>query len=286
MKARALALPLSVGVAVLVVLPSVMTLALAFTHYDGLRAPEWAGLANFRRLIADPIFRTALWNSLVFVAIAVPLRVLAALGLALLYARRRRGTSVGRVAAYIPTVVPDIAYGLLWLWVFNPVFGPLAAVARALGFDAAGLLLSPWGARSAIVVMTLFQIGEGFVVALAVRQSLPAELYELAEIDGARPLWTFRRVTLPLMAPALVLLAARDVAFSFQASFVPALVVTDGGPFYATTFLPLHTYRNAFEFFRFGYASAMTVTMQLVTMVTIGVQVVAARRWMGAARQT
>jgi multiple sugar transport system permease protein len=273
-----MAAPLFVAVAVLVAVPAVITLGLAFTHYDGLSAPRWAGLANFTKLVRDDIFWTALWNSLIFVAIAVPLRLAAVLGTSLLYARRRRGVGGQRAIIYLPTVVPDISYALLWLWVFNPLYGPLPLLAGALGLPVTEWLLGPWSARIAIVVMSLFQIGEGFVVALAARHDIPRELYELSEIDGARPLWTFRRVTLPLMVPALALLAARDIVFSFQVNFVPALILTKGGPFYATTFLPLYTYRNAFEFLRFGYAAAMTLVMYLVTLGMVGAQLAVVRR--------
>jgi multiple sugar transport system permease protein len=195
-----------------------------------------------------------------------------------LLARRRAGAGVGRAAVYLPSVVPDVAYALLWLWVFNPLYGPLGAVLRALGLPSGAMLLHPWGARAAIVIMTAFQIGEGFIVALAARRAIPAELYELAALDGARPWWILRRVTMPVMAPVLVLLVARDVALSFQANFVPAYVLTNGGPFYATTFLPLYTYQTAFGFFRFGYAAAMTIVMFVVTLAMIGVQAFAFRR--------
>jgi multiple sugar transport system permease protein len=275
-----MAVPLFAAAAVLVVLPALMTLGLAFTDYDGLSSPRWSGLANFRRMIGDDLFWTALWNSLIFAAIAVPLRLGVALGTSLLYARRSRGVGAERAAVYLPSVVPDISYALLWLWVFNPLYGPLPLLAGMLGFPVTEWLLGPWSARFAIVIMSLFQVGEGFVVALAARNDIPNDLYELAAIDGARPLWMFRRVTLPLMAPVLTLLAARDIVYSFQANFVPALVLTDGGPFYATTFLPLYTYRNAFEFFRFGYAASMTLVMYLVTLVLVGVQLrVVRRRW-------
>lgn len=276
---RRLAAPLLVAALILVVFPALMTLALAFTHYDALRAPRWAGLANFRALVSDSLFWTALWNSLIFVAMAVPLRLGAATGVALLYSRRRRGTAAGRALAYLPTVVPDISYALLWLWVFNPLYGPLNLALGALGLPTTSWLLSAWGARTAIVVMSLFQIGEGFIVALAARHDIPLELYELAAVDGAGPVRTFRRITLPYLAPTLVLLAARDVVFAFQSNFVPALVLTNGGPRYATTFLPLYTYQNAFEFLRLGYASAMTLVMYVVTAAMVGVQLLAVRRW-------
>lgn len=279
---RVMAMPLVAGSVVLVAVPALMTLALAFTDYDAVSAPRWNGFANFTRLVRDPLFATTLWNSLIFVVIAVPLRVGAAVATALLLARPRRGTATGRVLVYLPTVVPDVAYALLWLWIFNPLFGPLALAMRALGLPGPEVLLSAWGARSAVAIMSAFQIGEGFIVALAVRHDIPHELYELAEIDGARPSWTLRRVTLPLMMPALMLLAARDIVLSFQANFVPALVLTEGGPEYATTFLPLYTYQNAFEFLRFGYASAMTTVMFAVTGIMIGLQFLIVRRWRGA----
>jgi multiple sugar transport system permease protein len=132
-----------------------------------------------------------------------------------------------------------------------------------------------------IVIMTMFQVAEAFVVVLAVRNEIPGELYEIAGIEGASAWQTFRRLTLPLLAPTLVLLAARDVAFSLQATFVPALILTEGGPNYATMFLPLYTYQNAFEFLRFGYAGAMTLVMFLITAGMVAVQLLALRRWRG-----
>jgi multiple sugar transport system permease protein len=130
------------------------------------------------------------------------------------------------------------------------------------------------------VVMSVFQIGEGFLVAMATRQELPNELYDLAATEGSRSMSTFTRVTLPLMAPTLVLLMFRDTVFSFQASFVPALIVTDGGPSpYATTFVPLFVYRNAFEYLRYGYAAAATLTMFVVTGIIVAVQFRLVKRW-------
>ena len=120
---------------------------------------------------------------------------------------------------------------------------------------------------------------------MAARVEIPAELYELAALEGAGPVATLRRVTLPLLGPTLVLLLLRDTIYSFQASFVPALVITDGGPPpYATTFLPLFIYRNGFEYLRFGYAAAATVVMLGVTAVLIAAQYGVLRRWRNSAR--
>jgi multiple sugar transport system permease protein len=188
-----------------------------------------------------------------------------------------------RTAAYLPTVVPEAAYALLWLYLLNPLYGPVN-----LGLGAAGLPEPEWftssaGAMAAVVLMLSFTIGEGFVVALAARQEIPDELHDLARLEGSSSLHTLRRVTLPLMAPVLGLLAARDTALVLQASFVPALLVTGTGPDRATLFLPNLIYDNAFENLRYGYAAAMTLTMFVLTAAIVLLQQRALRRWRVAA---
>lgn len=272
--------PYLLGLTVLIAVPALATFGLALFEYDLITSPEWAGFANFRELWGDDIFRRSLRNSLMFIAAAVPLRLLGALLLALLLHRRFRGASAYRTAVYLPTVVPDVAFALLMLWVFNPIYGPLNVALDAVGAPAPQWLTDPHDARWAVVLMSLFQIGEGFIVALAVRQSLPGDLYELAELEGARPSYVFARVTLPLMAPALLLLLFRDTIFSFQANFVPALLIFDGGPPpYATTYLPLFVYTNAFQYLRYGYAAAAALVMFGITAAIVFAQWRILRRW-------
>jgi multiple sugar transport system permease protein len=273
--------PFLLGLSVLVFIPAVVTMVMAFADYDLIRPPRWIGTRNFTDLFGDQAFRAALSNSLWFAAIAVPVRLLLALGLALLLHRRAALVGSARTAAVLPTAVPEIAYGLLWLWLLNPVYGPinqLLLVGGQNGLTAFGRtppqwLTDPNDARTAIILMSLFTIGEIFIVLLAVRVSLPAELYQLAAIEDATGWDVFRRITLPLIAPVLGLLLIRDTIASFQFSFVPALVVTDGGPPpYATTYLSLFIYRNAFEYLRYGYAAAATLVMLLLTVVAVLVQ--------------
>ncbi len=272
--------PYLIGIAVLIAIPALVTFALALFEYDLIRSPRFAGLENFRELAGDEIFRTSVRNSLMFILFAVPLRLAGALALALLLHQRYRGVGAYRTAAYLPTVVPDVAYALLWLWIFNPLYGPLNLALEAIGGPTPRWLTDPRDAQWAVIIMSLFQIGEGFVVALATRQGLPRELYELAAIEDARPWYVFGRVTLPLMAPTLLLLMFRDTIFSFQANFVPALIVTDGGPPpYATTYLPLFVYQNAFEYLRYGYAAAATLVMFGVTALIVYAQWRIVKRW-------
>ena len=142
--------------------------------------------------------------------------MLGALGLALLLRRPRRGIGFYRAAVFLPTVMPDVAYALVWLWIFNPLYGPVNLVAarrRAAGPRLAG---RPDTAKLVFVFMSLFQIGEGFVVLLVGLQSVPADLYDAAVVDGAGPFSLFRYITLPLISPWLILLAFRDLILSFS----------------------------------------------------------------------
>jgi multiple sugar transport system permease protein len=272
--------PYVFGLMLLVFVPALITFGLALFEWDLITSPEWAGFANFRELWGDDVFQRSLRNSLMFIAAAVPLRLLGALAFALLLHPRFRGVSAYRTATYLPTVVPDVAFALLMLWIFNPIYGPLNVALDAVGAPTPQWLTDPHDARWAVVLMSLFQIGEGFIVALAVRQSLPGDLYELAELEGASPLYVFARVTLPLMAPALLLLLFRDTIFSFQANFVPALLIFDGGPPpYATTYLPLFVYTNAFEYLRYGYAAAASLVMFVITAAIVFAQWQILRRW-------
>ncbi len=287
---RLMLAPYLVGLVGLVLLPAAVTLVLAFTEYDLLRAPRFVGWDNFTELVDDPVFRVSLTNSLVFALVAVPLRLLLALGLALLLHRRGPAVGSARTAAVLPTAVPEIAYGLLWLWLLNPLYGPINQVLRLGGENGLTVfgrtppqwLTDPTDARAAIVLMSLFTIGETFVVLLAARRALPADVYEMAAIEDATGWDVFRRITLPLMAPVLALLLVRDAIGSLQFSFVPAFVVTDGGPPpYATTYLSLFVYRNAFEYLRYGYAAAATLVMILLTVAAVVLQWRLIRRYRG-----
>jgi multiple sugar transport system permease protein len=273
--------PYLVGLVGLVLIPFGVTLVMAFAEYDLIRPPQWIGLANFTALAGDEAFRAAVRNSLVFAAVAVPLRLLIALGLALLLHRRASAVGAARATAVLPTVVPEIAYGLLWLWLFNPLYGPVNQLLRVGGQNGLTVfgrtppqwLTDPGDAQAAIILMSLFTIGEIFVILLATRLALPPEVYELAAIEDATGWDIFRRVTLPLMAPVLGLLLLRDTILSFQVSFVPALVVTEGGPPpYGTTYLSLFVYRNAFEYLRYGYAAAATAVMLVLTVLAVALQ--------------
>ena len=272
-------LPYALGTLVLVLIPAALTLRYAFTNFTGLGPSQFTGLDNLRRLVDDPFFAASLRASAFHVAMAVPLRLFAAVALALLLAAPRRGSRWYRVAVYLPTVVPDIALALLFLWVLNPIYGPLNQVLGAVGLPQPTWLADPWGARVGVVMMLAFPIGEAFLVVLATRRAINSRLYEAAALEGCAPWRQLVHITLPLLAPVLVLLAIRDTVLMLQASFVPAYLLTDGGPENATLYLPIYIYDQAFEFLGFGYSAMVTLALIAITLVLVAGQVLLVRRW-------
>lgn len=276
--AGSLAAPYVAGLVVLLLVPTAAAAVLAVTEYYGFEPPRFTGLDNVRRAVSDELFLTSLRNVALVALVAVPLRVLLAVGAALVLATRFRGAAAGRVATYLPSVVPDAAWALLWLWLLNPLYGPLPAVLRSVGVGAPGFLTDPTAARVGIALMFALQVGESFVVALAARRAIPERLYEAAAVESARPSYVLRRLTLPLMAPLLGLLALRDLVLLLQVSFLPVLLVTEGGPRDATLTPPLYLYQRAFVYGELGYASALSVLLLLLTAVALAAQGLVLRR--------
>jgi len=262
--------PFALGALLLVVGPAVVTAGYAFTSYDGLSPAEWNGLQTFRDVLADPELHASLRSTGVFLALAVPVRVLGGLLLALL-AQSGRLSGATRTAVFAPAVLPDPATALIWLWVVNPLYGPLGLVLDG------PVLVDRWGARLTVVALSVFALGEGFLVTLAARRELPPELDELARVEGASAWQRLRRVTLPLLAPVLLLLAARDVLASMTMALVPTLLLTRGGPLDATKTLPLLVYERGFREGELGEGAALAVLTLLLGLAAFAVALLAVR---------
>ncbi|WP_345723864.1 sugar ABC transporter permease [Herpetosiphon gulosus] len=253
--------PWLLGTCLLVLLPLLGTLGLLFTQYDVLSAPTWVGLTNITHVGNNPLFWRAITNSLIFLAVAIPLRFGLTLGLGVVLAKPRPHARWYRTIIYIPSLIPDVAYALLWLWIFNPIYGPLNLLLTALGLPPSPWLLDATSARMSLVLLTVFQIGDGFVMIIAGRQSLSQHYYDAAAVDGASPWQQFRHITLPLLAPWLVLLILRDCVVTLQQTITTTALMTKGEPYYATLFLPSLIYQEAFDRFRFGPAAVMMLAL-------------------------
>ncbi len=253
--------PFLLGTTLLIVVPGLLTVILAFMEYDALAAPVWSGLQNFSTIFRREIFWIAVRNSLLFVGMAAPLQLLGALLLALLLHPTRPGVRHYRIAAYLPSVIPDVAYALIWLWIFNPLYGPLNKVLGWVGLPGPAWLVDADLALVALVFMSCFRIGEGMLVLIAALQGLPPAYFHAAALDGGNRWQIFRHITLPLLAPWLLLLLIRDILLSAQSNFTSVYMMTEGGPGYATTMLPYLIYNEAFSNFRIGHAASMMLIM-------------------------
>lgn len=273
-----LAAPFLAGSILVLVLPLVGAFALAFTDHSGFGEPSFVGLDNLERMVGDHRWWASVRTTLLFLAVVVPIRLAAATGLALLLHRRTRPAVAGRTTAFGPDVIPDAAAALVWIWLLNPIYGPLGAGLAELGLPTDQLLTEPWGTRTSIAVMSIVQIGEGFLVALVWRSSLGRSQYEAAALAGATGWQTLWRLTLPQMAPILVVLAVRDAVVALQAGFTANLLVTLGGPRGTSAVVPYYLYQQAFDRFRLGYASMLGVMVLLVSLLAAAVAVTAARR--------
>jgi multiple sugar transport system permease protein len=266
---RLFLLPYLIGTLLLVIVPALITVFVAFSKFSIVGGLHFVGMQNFAAMFQSAYVRVGLKNSAIFLGMAIPLRVIGALFLALLLRENRRGFGLFRSAVYFPTVIPEVAYAIIWLWIFNPIYGPLNIVLTRLGLPAQDWLTDPQMARVAIVIMMSFQIGEGFVILLAGLQTIPRSYYEAARVDGANSWQMFWSITLPLLMPWLLLLTFRDIAVSLQATFTPSYVITYGGPYFSTTFLPLLIYEIAFDFFDFGLAAAALVFAYLILILLV-----------------
>ena len=249
--------PAILGLLLFVVYPIGASIYYSFTSYSVLQPPRWVGLENYRTLLTDdPVFYTTMWNTLVMAIFTIPLSVVVAMGLAMLLNLNVRGQSFYRTIFYLPTIVPFVASSVLWLWIYNPQYGIFNAMLWYVGIEGPGWLSDPAWAKPALIIMNLWGVGSWMVIYLAGLQDVPQELYEAAELDGARWWDKTWNLTLPFMSPYILFSVILMLIGVFQ-YFTQVAVMTNGGPADSTRVYAFYLYQNAFTYFRMGYASAM-----------------------------
>lgn len=276
---RLLLLPYLSGILLLVALPALLAFGLAFFRYDALSPPTWIGKLNFLLVTTDELFLLSVQNSLALVILPVPLRVLGAFLLAVLLRRNGRFLGIFRAAVYLPSIVPTAAYALAWLWILNPLFGPVNLLLQAVGLPPPAWFADSQWAKPGLVLLSLWQIGEGFLVCLAALQDIPASVDDAALVDGANTGQRFLYITLPLMSPILLLLTFRDAILTLQESFTTVFLTTSGGPYYATYTLPMLIYEQGFGLLLFGAASAALWVLYALTGLIVLALYIIARQW-------
>ena len=248
-------------------LPTLAGIGVSFTQWGVLGLPRWLGLANYRTILSDQMFWQAFRNTLYFAFLTVPLLVAGGLGLAVLFNQSLRGRVVARTVVFMPYAIMVTVVGMLWRWMYNANFGLVNFYLSALGLPQVAWLTNVTWAMPGVAISTAWwQIGTNMVIYLAGLQEIPVELYEAARVDGAGPWQSFRNITLPGLYLVHVFVVPLSVIASLRA-FGQILVMTHGGPLGSTYVLVQHLYATGWVNFRMGEASAVGVTLLLITFI-------------------
>jgi multiple sugar transport system permease protein len=249
--------PWLLGFVAFVIGPIIVSFYLSFTDYSVIRRTQLVGLLNYKEIFTEsPLFWQSLKVTTLYTVASVPLHLVVALIVAMLLNMDIKGVALFRTIYYMPTVITGVAVAMLWQWIFNPRFGLVNYLLSLVGIKGPQWLGSEVWALPAIIIMSSWGVGGSMLIFLAALQGIPTQLYEAAEIDGANPWHKFWRVTLPLITPVIFFNVVMGVINSFQV-FTNAYIITNGGPNNATLFYVLNLYRQAFQFFHMGYASAL-----------------------------
>jgi multiple sugar transport system permease protein len=242
--------------------------------------PVWVGIENFVELFNDPLFYLSMWNTLYIVIFAVPLGMIAAFLMALLLNQKVRGMAIYRTAYYIPSIVPAVASAALWLYVLQPQWGLMNSFLEMIGISGPGWMASEAWSKPSIIMLMVWGCGGTMIIYLAGLQEISKEFYEAAEIDGAGWFRKFMHITLPLMTPTIFFNLVMGIIGTFQV-FSVVFVLTDGmgGPVNSTLVYLIYLYRNAFNYFRMGYSSAMAWVLFVIILALTLVAFRTARFW-------
>ena len=255
------------------------TVGISLLKWDLISPPAWAGLGNYAGLVSDSLFRRALGVTFAFSALYVPGTVVLSLLVALLLNRRLRGLGLFRTVYFLPTVSSAVAVGLVWSWIYGKDSGLLNSIVEALGGRPVNWLGTQNVLFSVVVVNVWGAIGGGMVIFLAGLQAVPRDYYESAQLDGAGGWAQFRHITLPLITPSIFFQTIIATINAFQA-FEYVYILTRGanGASNMPT-LVFSIYRNGFNFFRMGTASAQALVLALIIFVLTLCYFGLERRW-------
>ncbi len=263
-------LPNLAGFAVFTCWPVVASFFLSFTKWDLLQPIQFVGLQNYMDLFSDETFIKVFWNTLYFTAVSVPIGIALSLSLAIALNQGLRGMKFYRAAYFLPVVSSMVAVAVIWQWIYNPEYGLLNFLLSLIGISGPNWLTSTTWAMPAVILTSIWKgLGFNMLIFLAGLQGIPEHYYEAAEMDGANWLQKFWRITVPLLSPTTFFVTVMAVINSFQV-FDSVYLMTQGGPARSTSVMVHYIYENAFQFFRMGYASAMSyVLFFVIALITL-----------------
>ncbi|MCX6049420.1 MAG: sugar ABC transporter permease [Chloroflexi bacterium] len=262
-------LPWILSLLIFTAYPILASFYFSLTDYNVLEPPKWIGIENYRTMSdIDPSFWTSVYNSAYYAFISVPVGLVVSLGLAMVLNMRAKGIGLYRTLFYLPSLAPPVASTIIFVVMFNSQGGLVNQLLDFIGLPGPGWFSDPQWAKLGLIILSLWSVGVGTLTFLAGLKEIPQSLLEAAGIDGANAWQKFRHVTLPLLTPVTLFNLVMGVIGSFQV-FTSAFVIggTTGKPLESTLMYMVLIYRNAFRYFKMGYASALSVLMFLVILV-------------------
>ena len=274
-----LASPFIIGFFAFTAYPMAYSIWLSFQKWNLLGEPKYVGFDNFVKVFTNPTANLSLYNSAFYTFLAVPIQLVISFTIAYALSQRLKFRDFYRAGFYMPFIVPVVASAVVWQRVFHPEFGIMNDIISKLGGpgDIAWLQETAL-AKPAFIFMSFWMIGRQMVIFIAGLGNIPDSLYEAASLDGAGFFRRLRAITIPMMTPLIFYNMVMAIINSFQ-SFVPAMIMTDGGPQNATLFAVLNIYRQGFEYFNVGYAAALSWEFFVIIVGFTIAQFVISRRW-------
>ena len=275
------AMPWLLGLTIFWIYPILASAYYSFTEYNGVQSPTWVGLQNYIDIFTnDEDFKNAVFNTFVFAGVSIPLAIVFAFGLAMLLNAKIRFQVVYRTVYFLPTLVPEVALALVWVYLFTPVTGLINVPFNWLGVKGPCWLACAAWTRQTMVMLALWLIGQQIELYLAGLQDVPQDLYDAADVDGAGFLNKFRHITLPMMTPVVFFHLITSVIGALQFFTIPYIMVgSTGGPGQSLLFYSIYLYKQAFTFFHMGYASALAWLLFMVALVITLLIFRSARLW-------
>ncbi|GAA4604393.1 multiple sugar transport system permease protein [Actinoplanes octamycinicus] len=273
--------PALLGIGIFFLYPLLSAIYFSFTKFDLLSVPQWVGLDNYRHMADDPFLLQAVRNTLWMVVVFVPVRILGAIGLAMLLVRFKRGAGVFRTIYYLPALVPPVAATIAFVYLLKPGTGPVNHLLEMIGVDGPLWFNSPAWAKPSLVLLGLWAIGDLMIIFLAAVLGVPESLYEAASLDGANAWHRFRSITLPSIRPVILFAAVTGVIYTLQyfdqaavagsiasgqATVGAGISQSFGYPEGSTFTYPLWLYTIGFRYSALGYANALAIALFVVAL--------------------
>ncbi len=263
--------PWIIGFLVFMLYPITASFYYSFCDYSVLRKATFIGGANYVDLVHDEVFRQSLANTLLYAVFALPMGLIVAVSLALLLNAKVKGMPIYRTIFFIPSLVPQISLAVLWMWMFNSEHGLINTFLRGMGMAHPPNWLNDtnWS-KPAMVILTVWGVGNAIVIYLAGLQEVPQPLYEAADLDGASWWGKTWNVTLPMLSPVILFNLIMGIIGTLQVFAVPYVLFPNGQPARSAYFYTMYLYDNAFQYHKMGYACAMAWIMFIIILALTG----------------